>query len=58
MNFLDTDKIYSCENHIDIALDDFIVKYETFPVMDSIKECKCDYCSEAAVYVISKSEAE
>ena len=41
-----------------MAIDDFLVYNETFPIMDSIKDCRCDYCSDAAVYVLSRSENE
>lgn len=58
MKHLETDEMYSCENHIDIAIDDFLVKNETFPILNSSKECKCDYCDDDAVYVLSRSETE
>lgn len=58
MKHLETDKIYSCENHIDIAIDDFLVKNETFPILNSSKDRKCDYCDGDAVYVLSRSKTE
>lgn len=50
--------MYSCENHIDIAIDDFLVKNETFPILNSSKDRKCDYCDDVAVYVLSRSKTE
>ena len=51
-------KIYSCQSHIDQALDDLIVKEEVFPIMETIQDneklsTKCIYCEEAALYVVA-----
>ena len=52
-------KIYSCETHIDHALDMFVAETEQFPVMELLKEeeklsTKCSYCEEQATYVVSR----
>ncbi|WP_291724254.1 CxxH/CxxC protein [Clostridium sp.] len=47
---------YSCNDHIDIAIDDFLVENETFPYMFYVdNQCskpKCSYCSKDAVYIL------
>ena len=52
-------KIYSCENHIDHALDMFVAETEQFPLMELLKEeeklsTKCSYCEEKATYIVSR----
>ncbi len=43
--------IYCCEEHVDMAFDDFLVEEESFPELQKAQEeCTCDYCSEKAVY--------
>ena len=51
-------KKYSCENHIDHALDMFVAETEQFPIMDKLSEeeklsTKCSYCDEQATYIVS-----
>lgn len=51
-------KKYSCETHIDHALDMFVAETEQFPIMDMLNEeeklsTKCSYCEELATYVVS-----
>lgn len=50
---------YSCNDHIDIAIDDFLVENETFPYMfysngqdPGSNEPKCSYCSKTALYTL------
>ena len=43
---------YSCESHIDHALDMFVAEQKVFPIMDKIEEdkklsTKCSYCEQA-----------
>jgi len=49
--------IYSCEEHIDIALDDIVDKYQTYPVLSQIPVDKastgCEYCEKQAVYMVA-----
>ncbi len=52
-------KKYSCENHIDHALDMFVAETEQFPVMEFLKgeeklSTKCSYCEEQATYIVSR----
>lgn len=51
-------KKYSCENHIDHALDMLVAETEEFPLMDKLLEdeklsTKCSYCEEQATYIVS-----
>lgn len=51
-------KIYSCETHINHALDVFVAKEETFPIMEKIEEerklsTKCEYCDTPASYIVA-----
>jgi len=51
------DKIYACDEHVDIALDDFVNESEIAPqlikVQDADKE-KCSYCDNKAVYEVTE----
>ena len=52
-------KKYSCENHIDHALDMFVAEFEKFPDLEKLSEdeklsTKCTYCEEQATYVVSR----
>ena len=51
-------KLYSCQSHIEQALDELIVKEEVFPIMEAITDNEklstvCTYCEEAALYVVA-----
>ena len=51
-------KINSCETHINRALDEFVAVEETFPNMEKIEDdkklsTKCEYCEEAATYLVT-----
>lgn len=41
-----------CEQHIDLAFDDFLVEFETFPNMEDAEELLCDYCEKPAKYIL------
>jgi hypothetical protein len=43
---------YSCEEHIDRAIDDFLVEFETFPEMGKENARMCNYCSAKAAYIL------
>ena len=50
--------IYSCETHINHALDVFVAKQEKFPIMEVVSEeqklsTNCTYCKEDALYVVA-----
>ena len=51
-------RIFSCETHINQALDMFVAEEKTFPVMEKLKEekklsTKCTYCNEGATYIVA-----
>ncbi len=46
-------QIYTCEEHIDIGIDDFVNYIKQAPNIETVKDKKCDYCEEKAVYKIS-----
>lgn len=51
-------KIYSCETHINQALDVFVAEEKKFPVMKEIKEeeklsTRCTYCEDLALYIVA-----
>jgi len=50
---------YSCEKHIDQALDMFVAEQKEFPILEKIEEekklsTKCSYCEQPAVYIVSR----
>lgn len=45
---------YCCQEHVDIAFDDFLVENETFPYLEKAREHRCSYCEKDAVYVLMK----
>ncbi|WP_430535871.1 CxxH/CxxC protein [Listeria rocourtiae] len=49
--------IYSCEEHINEALDDWVYGAETFPELDLVDNSKnlwinCGYCENRAIYIV------
>ena len=44
--------IFCCEEHTDMAFDDFLVYNETFPNFVSSSLHKCSYCENNAKYVL------
>ena len=51
-------KIYSCQTHINHALDVFVAEQEKFPIMEAVRDeeklsTKCSYCEELALYVVA-----
>ncbi len=49
-------KIYTCEKHVDIGIDDFVNTSHQAPDVEMVKEKKCDYCDKKAVYKIYKKK--
>ncbi|WP_443028968.1 CxxH/CxxC protein [Sporosarcina sp. G11-34] len=50
--------IYSCETHVNHALDVFVAKQVKFPIMKALSEKEklstcCTYCTEPALYVVA-----
>ncbi len=51
-------KIYSCETHINQALDVFVAEEKKFPIMKEITEgenlsTRCTYCEDLALYIVA-----
>lgn len=51
-------KRYSCENHIDQVIEEFITTEETFPILEKVKEevklsTNCSCCDTPASYVVA-----
>lgn len=51
-------KQFSCENHINHALDKFVAETGDFPILEKLKDeeklsTKCTHCEEQATYVVS-----
>ncbi len=45
--------IYCCEEHVDMAFDDFLLEIEDMPNLVKAQEATfCDYCSEKASYYL------
>lgn len=47
---------YCCENHVDMAIDDFLLENETFPYLEKTEQCKCAYCDKTAEYVLKTED--
>lgn len=49
--------IYCCEEHVEIALDEVVDEYETYPVLSKVDvdnlSTSCEYCQNAAVYIVA-----
>ncbi len=50
---------FSCETHINQALDMFVAETKEFPILDKVKSeeelsTKCSYCEEQATYIVSR----
>jgi CxxH/CxxC protein (TIGR04129 family) len=49
--------IYSCEEHVDIALDDIVDEFMTFPVLSKVDgdnlSTSCEYCQNPATYIVA-----
>lgn len=44
--------IYSCKEHVEMAIDDFVNEIEQAPQIIKIENKKCSYCNEKAEYEI------
>jgi len=50
--------IYSCAEHVDIAIDSIVNEYETFPILEQISDeeklsTACEYCKNNAIYMVA-----
>lgn len=43
---------YCCDDHVDMAFDNFLVDNETFPYLVNTKGHKCTYCNKEANYAL------
>ncbi|MDW7668533.1 MAG: CxxH/CxxC protein [Bacillota bacterium] len=46
------DSIYTCIEHVEIGIDDFVNYNHQAPDLEMIEDEKCDYCEKKAVYMI------
>lgn len=50
--------IKSCKTHVGHALDVYVAETKSYPILTELSEdeklsTKCDYCEEAALYLVS-----
>lgn len=50
--------IYSCEEHVDVAIDTIVDECETFPQLSMISDeeklsTPCEYCQNKATYLVA-----
>ena len=41
--------IYCCNEDYDMGIDDFILEYETFPIIEKDENHNCQYCKEKSL---------
>ncbi|SOC08223.1 CxxH/CxxC protein (TIGR04129 family) [Ureibacillus xyleni] len=51
-------KVYSCETHINHALDMLVAETKEFPIMEQLNDeeklsTNCSYCEQQATYIVS-----
>ncbi len=51
-------RIFSCETHINHALDMFVAEEKTFPMMEKLNDeemlsTSCTYCNISAIYLVA-----
>ncbi|MDN7242559.1 CxxH/CxxC protein [Planococcus sp. N028] len=52
--------INCCKTHVEHALDVFVAKTESYPILTELPDdkklsTKCDYCEEAAMYLVANA---
>ncbi|WP_110928068.1 CxxH/CxxC protein [Bacillus massiliglaciei] len=50
-------KIYCCQEHVEMAMDEVVHEYETYPTLNSISDdnelsTRCEYCRNDAIYIV------
>jgi len=50
--------IYSCAEHVDIAIDTVVNEHETFPILEQVSDeeklsTTCEYCKNPAIYMVA-----
>jgi len=48
--------IYACEEHVDMAIDDYVNEFEEAPEVSKEAFKQCRYCQLRAAYVIKSPE--
>jgi CxxH/CxxC protein (TIGR04129 family) len=48
--------IYSCLEHCEMAIDEYVNSYEEAPCIDKISGKKCNFCQKEAAYKIFSSK--
>lgn len=53
-------KIYCCKTHVEHALDVFVAKTESYPILTELPDeeklsTKCEYCEEPAMYLVANA---
>lgn len=53
-------EIKCCKSHVEHALDMFVAKTQTYPILTELSETeklstKCDYCEEVATYLVANT---
>lgn len=46
--------IYSCDEHMEMAIDDFVNNVELAPTIEKCEDKKCDYCANNSAIKIAK----
>ncbi len=54
-------RIFSCETHINQALDMFVAEEKTFPMMEELQgdeklSTTCTYCNSSAIYIVANEK--
>lgn len=44
--------IFACNEHVNLAIDDFINKNEEAPEIITAENCICSYCNKKAIYEV------
>ncbi|WP_082023229.1 CxxH/CxxC protein [Sporosarcina koreensis] len=55
--------IYSCESHINRALDEYVANEGTFPAMEPVKKdvklsTTCSYCDQVPIYIVTNVQSD
>jgi CxxH/CxxC protein (TIGR04129 family) len=51
------DEFICCLEDVEIAIDDFVNEYETFPILEDHPDGICDYCRKPSRYILKKPES-
>lgn len=45
-------EIYTCKEHVEVALDDIVNECEKAPQIEENSSKKCDYCEKLCEYIV------